>query len=334
MNNRVIAFSIYKRRYKEYNDRALDGYFLEFRDLLTNKVYHQEKVDTKEFNRLTDALSLKNGALYFIGNKRRLYSVNKQSFTIEDVTDDLVISRHPEFGSGIAEMSLNINDGDSFGLEIMTNLGKEIFYYPEVDKIYMSSGDHWNARKKKNTLLPNTTEKNYFVFTKKSTDFKDQPVQLIKAVYKSNNGGPEDLPLPEWRRDYTNGRSGIFIINENTPYIKRLFPKDSRIISFTDLTPDRLYFDPKVLFYDDHVVVIKYRPTIAEDAAFILQCLNAGNGEVGWTLNLPEEMKNVNRVVKTSQGFIALQRDENIFLIDNTGQITKEIALPEEGKEE
>ncbi|MBK5722102.1 hypothetical protein JGH11_14585 [Dysgonomonas sp. Marseille-P4677] len=37
----------------------------------------------------------------------------------------------------------------------------------------------------KSTLLSNTTEKNYFVFTKKSTDFKDQPIQLIKAVYKN-----------------------------------------------------------------------------------------------------------------------------------------------------
>lgn len=323
---KIVHFSISERRYAESSSDLRNGYYLVFRDLLSQKILYDKKLDIKEIkdNRLR---VFSNGTAYICLNKKRLYQINKKDLTLDDVTES-TFSKHTEFSSGIANLEF-VPDIWGDGLKVITNMGKEYIYYPIVEKVYTQDG-FYDAALGFNSLLPDAKDVTYYLFTRRSSDFEDVPIQLLQIVYKYNNGGPEEIELdPSWHKDF--GGSGIF--TERSPYTKRLVRKDrNRIVSYKDLTPGRVYFNAGVKYFDNNVVIIKYRPTVADDAPIILQCLSLPSMDIKWSLDIDEKGNRMKSIIKTSQGYIAQLSGENILLIDENGKLKKDITISREHK--
>lgn len=323
-NNRkdIIVFGISKREYgKTFSKDDRNGYYLIFKNLLTGKILQEAKLDIKEL-KSKDARTFVDGKTYIIINKRILYAINESSLSLDDITES-TFKKRQEFNSGIANLEF-VYEGRGNGLRVMSNLGKEYFYYPIVDKVY-TEDSVYGAGLGFNTLLPGAKNITYYSTTRKSDDFKDEPIQLLRIIYKSNNGGPEErTKSPSWFKDF--GRSGIF--TDRSPYTKRLFRKDrNRIVSYTDITPGRLYFNAGVKYFDDKVIIIVFRPTVAEDAPYILQCLDANSAEVKWTLDLEDKSLRSESLISTSHGYIGKSGYSQYILISKEGKIEKEFPL-------
>lgn len=326
-NKSLVVFTISERSYVHLPKAdPKNGYYATFRELESDKILKEKKLDIDKF----DSASLRtfrDGNTYVIINKRTLNLIDEGDMALLDVTEK-IFQDYKEFSSGIAEIDF-VFYGRGDGFKVMTNLGKEIFFYPQVKKVY-NGDEHYKALFGMNSLLPGATEKIYYVFTSPSSDFKDEPIQLIRAVYKYNNGGPEDLERsPSWHKDF--GGSGIF--TDRSPYTKRLFNKfRSRVISYKDITPGRIYFKAGVKYFDEKVILIQYRPTIAEDAPHILQALDANTAEVKWTLDLNSKQSDIREAVLTSQGFLLSVGYQDFVLINTEGEIVKEYTLPTDRK--
>ncbi len=324
-NKDVIVFSLVERKYGEtFSEDSRNGYYFIFTNLLSNKIVKETKIDIKELKD-RELRTFFNGKTYLLINKRILYEVNRTDLSVDNVTETILKNRQ-EFTSGTASIEF-VYEPRGSGFKLMTNLGKEYFYYPIVDKVY-TENTVYDAGIGFRSLLPVAKDVTYYEFSSKSDDFKDEPIQLLKIVYKSNCGGPEDKETnPRWFKDF--GGSGIF--TELSPYTKRLFRTDmSRIVSYKDLTPERLYFAADVKYFDDKVLIIKYRPTIADDAPIILQCLDIDTYEIKWTLDLDKEANFSKDLLNTSQGYIAEINDDHFLIIDVNGKITKNIKLERE----
>lgn len=320
----IIYFSIVKRRYAESYSDPRNGYYLVFRNLLSQKILYDRKLDINEIKDSRIRV-FSNGIVYICLNKKQLYQINKKDLTLDDVTER-EFSKHPEFSSGIANLAF-VADFYGDGFKVITNMGKEYMYYPIVEKVYTQDA-FYDAALGFSSLLPGAKDVTYYVFTRRSSDFEDVPIQLLRIVYKYNNGGPEEKELhPSWHKNF--GRSGIF--TERSPYTKRLVLKDRRrIVSYKDLTPERIYFNGGVKYYDDSVVIIKYRPTVADDAPIILQCLSLPSMDIKWSLDIDKKGSHMKSVIKTSQGYIAQLDSENVLLIGENGNLKKEITISTE----
>lgn len=318
----IIVFGISKREYGEaFSKDERDGYYFIFKNLLTGKILEATKLDIKEVKN-KDARTFVDGKTYLIINKRTLYVINEANLSVDDITES-TFNKHQEFSSGIASLEF-VYEPRGNGLQVMSNVGKEYFYYPLVDKVY--NGDSaYTARLGFNTLLPGAKNVTYYETTRKSDYFKEEPIQLLRIVYKSNNGGPEEKENnPSWFKDF--GRSGVF--TDRSPYVKRLFREErNRIVSYTDITPGRLYFSAAVKYFDDKVVIISFRPTAAEDAPRILQCLDANSAEVKWSLNLEEKDAIQDHLIATSHGYIGKAGYNRYILITTDGKIDRELFL-------
>lgn len=318
----VIVLGISKRAYGEtFSKDDRNGYYLIFKNLLTEKILQETKLDIKDLKN-KDARTFIDGRTYIIINKKTLYIVNESNLSLDDITES-TFKKREEFNSGIANVEF-VYEGRGDGLRVMTNLGKEYFYYPMVDKVYIET-NVFVAGLGFNTLLPGAKNVTYYTMTRKSDDYKDEPIQLLRIVYKSNNGGPEDkIKSPSWFKDY--GGSGIF--TNRSPHRKQLFRGDrNRIVSYTDITPGRLYFNAGVKYFDDKIIIISFRPTVAEDASYILQCLNANSAEIKWTLDLEDKGLRLESLISTSHGYIGKSGYNKYILISKEGKIEKEFLL-------
>lgn len=318
----IIACGISKREYGEtFSKDERNGYYFIFKNLLTGKILKETKLDIKELKN-KDARTFVDGKTYIIINKRTLYVINQDNLSLDDVTES-TFNKRQEFSSGIASLEF-VYEPRGNGLQVLSNVGKEYFYYPIVDKVY-NENSVYNAGLGFSTLLPGAKNVTYYETTSKSDYFKEEPIQLLRIVYKSNNGGPEEKENnPSWFKDF--GGSGIF--TDRSPYTKRLFREErNRIVSYTDITPGRLYFGAAVKYFDDKIIIISFRPTVAEDAPRILQCLDANSAEVKWTLNLEDKDAIKDRLIATSHGYIGKAGYNRYILITTDGKIDRELSL-------
>ncbi|MCR5888215.1 transposase [Hymenobacter sp. J193] len=270
-----------------------------------------------------DLKHFSNGDLYIVANKTAVFRVDKATYAIRDVTKALFQGQQ-ELASGIATVEGGDDDyGDYFTL--FTNDGRNLMYFPLIRTVY-SKDDFYDARHGFNTLRPKSPIKTGFIFSRKSTTYPEDKIQLIKYQYRDNGGGARDLPHFEWSDDY--GGSGIF--TDADPHVKRLITpyelKEARILSYADFTPGRLYFEPRHLASDEEYVLIAFKPTASPSALVSVQCLNARTGAIIFTQPLaagasPEE------AVRYPAGF-ALHDGDQTYTISLSGQLSKPSELP------
>lgn len=322
-NGQPVILLTAQRNY--YSGNEANGFYISFFDAQKNKEISSKLLQATNNNSVMSDISSRtfsNGDVYFIINKSKIYKADKNNLSVGDVSASLFKSQ-PELQSGIATIEFVYeNYGD--GLTLLTNDGKSYTYYPLVDKLYNKDG-LYKAENGFATLLPGASEKSYYVFTRQGFDYPDEKLQLLKITYKDNAGGPQNiLSAPSWQKDY--GGSGIF--TERDPYQKILISKTSmqysRVISYKDVTPGRLYFEPDVLMFDNNNVLITSKANASPDAQLNLQSLDANTGAVNWTLPLngikPE------KAISFTDGFVMMDYS-SVMVVNKHGLLVKQYKL-------
>lgn len=256
-----------------------------------------------------------NGTIFAIFNENLLYQFETTSLELKKIEPNSFDIE--ELNVGFAKIEHQDYYGDCF--KIMTNLGKEVYFYPTIRKIYGKDELYATLEKK-----PSEAEKKMaFDFSSNSSDFPEEKIQLIKYHYWGETGYPYDAPFFRWDKDF--GGSGIF--TGSSPYRKSLLSdfqrKRSRIIDFSDFTPERYYFAPKVLFFDDTRLLIAYKPTLSPNDHTQLQCLNSQTAEVLWTIALPESLQDIQEAIPISESRFLLKRHTFFAITNNKGAIEK-----------
>lgn len=262
-----------------------------------------------------------NGAMYAVLNKSIVYQLDPTTHRVEDVSQRLFRSQ-PELASGVASVEFVGEDyGDGF--TVFTNDGRTLSYYPLIHKVY-GKDEVYAAQTGFESLRPGSPTKTAFTFSSKSMSYPEEKLQLIKYQYRDNGGGPKDAPEFEWEDDY--GGSGIFTSAD--PHRKVLTTsgamKKSRVLSFTDFTPNRLYFNPGVRYQDADYVLITFRPTAAENSPLTLQCLHARTAAIVFTLPLPDANGSLDQALRTSTGFV-LGGDHDTYVVSQDGRLLKHL---------
>ncbi|TDG37309.1 hypothetical protein EZJ43_04110 [Pedobacter changchengzhani] len=307
-----------------HKEDVKDVYFADAYDVADNEAVKSTKLDGITKNSIDDykIRTFSNGQIYFIVNKNKVFSFDKTTYAVSDVTTSL-FKNASEFSAGLASVEF-VYDNYGDGFNILTNDGNNLYYYPIVNKVYKKDA-FYTASQGFNSLLPGAKDKLSFAFSTVDNDYENEKIQLVKYYYKDNGGGPKDDVRFGWRKDY--GGSGIF--TDASPYRKVFilpYSKTSgRIISFANFTPDRLYFNPKILFSDNEVVLISFNATAGEKAATSIQCLNAQSGAIIFTTPLSENsyLKNA---IRYKTGFV-IDNNSGFYNLSSTGKIINEFKI-------
>ena len=267
-----------------------------------------------------DLKQFANGELYLIADKTTVFRVNTANNTVKDVTKTL-FQGQAELASGVATVEAGDDDyGDYF--KVFTNDGRNLNFFPRINTVY-NKDELWKAQHGFETLRPGSPTKTNFVFSSKSIFYPEDKLLLLKYQYRDNPGGPQDDPRFAWEDDY--GGSGVF--TDADPHRKVLTTphelQKSRVLSYTDFTPGRLYFEPRVLCADAEYVLIAFKPTAAPTATPTVQCLNARTGAIVFTQPLPGPDADVPDEALRYPGGFALRDGSEALVISLSGQLTK-----------
>jgi|GEM_PF-921596 len=308
------------RRYKAKSEEQKDGIYIAFYSPEKKVLIGEHRVEGEHLSTTDIKMrTFTDGNLYIIIKKSSLYVVDKANLKLTDVGKKFFTAKE-ELQVGVATMEFVYEDSGD-GLVLLTNDGKKLYYYPLIQKLYREN-NYYDAKKGFSSLLPGAKDKVIHVFTRKSTDYPEDKLQLIKLKYKDNDAGPKDVvDNLSWGKDY--GGSGIF--TDRDPYKKVLFSSYSkqsdRILDWKDLTPGRLYFEPYVTYDDGSTLLISFKADANPDSGYKLQKLNINTGAVEWTTDEPKDSE-IKELISYKNGFIGISSNEVVTFLDAKGKIT------------
>ena len=275
-----------------------------FIDALTDSLLKSVPIPGQKNNEVAYRFQqFSNGDLYLNVDRATLFQVDKGSFGLKDVTQTIG-SQERALQSGIAQIQF-VPSQDEDGFKVITNDGRNLYYFPLVHKIYKEK-ELWEAEKGMNTLLPGAVEATRFTYSEKSDSRYEDTIELVKYRFMDNRGGPKDLPWFRWDDRFS---PPLFI-----------YPKaDFRCLSYTNFTPGRLYFDPKVLYCDNDYVLISFATTAAGRIRYI-QCMDARNAAIVFTTRL-DETNLEDGTIRFKGGFVC--RYNGVYVIDMNGRLKK-----------
>ena len=304
---------------RSYSNRSGDSrsdVYLAFYDLETGEELKAEKmtsVSIELFGTDFKMATFKNGDLYFIIAKTKIFKVAGASLTAADVTQSM-FARHSELTSGVANAEfIYSSDGDGFNL--IANDGVNYYYYPIPDRLYTKEQKQ-AAEDVLETAQPGEKTITKFIFSRKSDDYPEEKIQLMRYTQRDPQGGPDDEPYFEWTEQTAF----------QGPAVKSPFRWGKSLVrSYKDLTPGRQYFDPKVLYGDTEVVLISFASTPAEKAAKSLQCLDANTGAIRFTLSLSSDYY-LDATLRYKGGFV-IDNNVSILLVSKEGKLLHEAKM-------
>jgi len=296
------------------DDTSKSGKYAVYYDFISGKEIKAERFEIPKAERENFVFkTFRNGDVYAIANSMLLYKLDKQSMSLTPVTT--LDKEHPELAAGIADYDF-INDSYGDGMKLLTNDGKNYSYFPIANVVY----DKDQVRKAERSLKikdPKAKTITFYDFSQKSTSFPDEKIQLYKFTQKDNMGGPNDWTYFEWSSYYGN----------NGTLIKQPFRGTGELlIDYKDLTPGRLYFSPKILYYDDDYILISMNTTAGKNAKVALQCLDAKTGDIVFTYPFNEDVYLDENAIRYKNGFVAFS---GMFAVavDMKGKLVKEFKL-------
>lgn len=310
---------------KRYNDDRKEAFFARFYDILEDRFFPEIPISYEGSNApVLETFASGKNYLVFL-NDQFIYEVDFARQEFKNVTDQ-VLGGVPEFSSGITSVRFT---SEAHGFEVSTNNGEALLYYPEIDQLFKSRSEMRKAQSQ--NRLKATTKKVSYLFTETSTDFPEEKIQLLKYWY------PESYPKKvrwdlkwEYRLD-----------KPTNTYKKSLFYGD---IKFKDLTPDRLYFDQKIVYQDSENLYITGKASANSNAKPYLQRINTENGEVEWNFTI-ENPDNENRRARNNgfqkygiqaykNGLIVIYLDHSkgkpqkiLNVFNKNGEVLKELNL-------
>ena len=99
--------------------------------------------------------------------------------------------------------------------------------------------------------------------------------------------------------------------------------KTEGVLSHKDFTPGRIYFEQRLLYFDDDYVLICLKQSPAENALRYLQCLDAHTSAIIFTSPL-NELYPPDKCVRYKDGF-AMVDAGNTYRVDFKGKVIKYI---------
>lgn len=272
----IVTLSNRYYQSKLSNEDGRNGAYYSFVDPATNKIVKTDRLVGVDKIKEAKHRIFSDGRCLVVINKKKIIELDRVNKSFVDVSESL-FQQDSVFASGVGTVEF-LYERSGQGLKIMTNVGKEYYYFPLVNKSYTEK-EYYKNSQNFSTLLPGARDSVYYAFTSKSITCRkeleqEDAVQLVKILFKYNAGGPEYTDhIPRWT-DVNNNQI-------------RLFYKDrERVVSFDNLTPGRLYFKPSIVYFDTNHLLIKYGVTAAQDTELNLQSIDVETGEVLWTVNI------------------------------------------------
>lgn len=303
----VLVF-IGQRDYMGDERESQNGKYIAFYDLLSGKELKVQRLNgmSRESSGNFSFRTFENGDLYAIYNKTLVFKINKEGLMAEEVTKTL-FNKVPELTSGIANAEFVYeNYGDGFN--VMTNEGESYYYYPAINKVF-TQDELYKARKALEVKDPAATTRACYAFVSPS-DLSGEKKQLVKYTQRYNAGGPGEEPY-------------FKMIDNSKGQPKLTFQwGEGLVLSFKVLTPQGGYFDPKVLYHDEHYVLFQSNTTAAKEAPTALHCLDAGTGATLFTLPFTET-KYFDEAIRYKDGFV-IKSNNAMFLVALKGNLIKE----------
>jgi DNA-directed RNA polymerase subunit RPC12/RpoP len=324
-NQQPIIVMLENRRYKSNTNEEKNGTYIAFYNPIKKELVAEEKVSNESLSSSDFKFrQFSDGNIYMVNNKTSFLKLDKEKLKTEDVGKKF-FEGNPTLQIGVATMEFVYSDNGD-GLVLLTNDGKKRYYYPLIQKLY-TEDEYYKANNGFNSLLPNAKNKTIHIFTTESSDFPEEKLQLIQITYKDNGAGPKDVTERlRWAKDY--GGSGIF--TDRDPYRKSLvgsYEKErGRILSWKDVTPDRLYFAPSVLLDDESNLIIQFRADANTKSAYKMQKLNRQNGTIEWTSAVPDA-KIMETLIKYKDGYVGVNSSDEMVIIDAKGNFKSNYKL-------
>lgn len=158
----------------------------------------------------------------------------------------------------------------------------------------------------------------------------DKDFKLIKFTYVSPDGKSYYTFTSADVGDERTDGSGKFTDEASAYNIDNTFYRNSkyRLVSHQNLTPNRLYFSPEIVYFDDTSLIIKTKASASPDSHYNYQRLDTNTGKVLWTLS--EDKIRIKEVTHLNDNFIAKQNCDKYAIISSDGTISKEITLTQE----
>ena len=298
----------------DYRNEKTD-YLMRVFDIKKDKKIKELHLPVDKLNDV-QSRTFNNGWINVVINKSTWYTIDPSSFELKEMTTYKTI---PELQDGFASIELIDQSGDSEGFKVMTNLGKERYYLPLIGKVY-TDRELYEACEAK---LPNPTIETAFSFSKPTTEYPEQQIQLVKYTHYVQEGYPKtDYWSFGWCRDF-GGKSGIFFGNAGSvkAFISTYSRQVARLINYSDFTPDAIYFSPKVIWFDKSQLFIRYKPTAKEDAEYIYQLLDANTAQRKWSIKAPAELDDdyIHYCVRSPEGFL-ISNYRCVWFLGNNGK--------------
>ena len=300
----IVCFG--KRTTYGYDQKEEWVYF--FYDVENDSVKNMTEVEGIGEHDYSEMRRFADGNCYLVVNKRFTFRLNKQTMQFEDYLP-YILHVKDEFNAGVASVEISSDwEGDAF--EIMSNIGDEYAYFPIADRVY-TDAERNRAERGMNALLPGTRDSTFYMFN------EDAPLQLLKINYKYNAGGPFSFWLLE--DNYHGYRQN----------------KDRyRIVSYSDATPGRRWFDPYVAYQGRDDLLVSVRANAAEDSQISIQKIDTKTGDVLWAtpVRMPDRRSPwlagyMRESIRVGDRYI-IKDDTKVYLVLGAdGTLIKEIDL-------
>ena len=141
-------------------------YDVEKQEQLSDLTLPVDKLDNVSYKIFED------GTLNILINKNKWFELDRTTYALREVT---LYKNVSALRDGFATIEF-IGKDDSDGFKIMTNLGKERYYLPIINKVY-TQRQYFNATAE---ALPNPVIRTAFNFSHPTHDYPEEPIQLIK----------------------------------------------------------------------------------------------------------------------------------------------------------
>ncbi len=270
-----------------------------FQDIVTgNPIREQELPAGTGSQKVTYRWFRSDSTHYVILDDSRIYMITPEKYAFTSVTDS-ICARKPALNAGLMSVSF-VPEEQGEGFLIHSNLGKDLYYFPEPDMLYTKKAFQFLKDNPSQPLLPGSREEVYYLFYNQESAHSSNVARLFEVRYKFNNGGPENR-----------------LMGLKNPEIEN--PGKYRIVSCKPITDERIYFSPEVLLYDDRNILISYWPSLSDKAVMYLQLLDI-SGNIVWTQPLGENVRTIIRAIRTDRGFIIQTAEDSFYEVSSDGK--------------
>ncbi|MHC5310274.1 hypothetical protein ACYSNM_09485 [Myroides sp. LJL116] len=284
---------------RDMAQRQNDGVFGIFYDPKTKQVLSEIQLSSDNSAKIKTRHFPSQEKFYCIIDGQKIAVVDPQTLTIKDYTNSISLAK-PALESGFSKVDfVDSNKGD--GLILTTNLDRTFYYFPSQDQLYTKKAfEHLSESGNKGvskTDINNTT----YLFVNSENMASSNIAQLFRVEYKYANGAPENK---------------ITSLKEPTLTARQ---KDMhRIVDLQPITEQFICFSPKVVYQDNQEVIITYKPTLAQNAASILELVSK-DGKSLWKVDYPSGTS-FNSAVKVDSTYYLLIGNDKISQINTQGE--------------